>query len=193
MTTEALDEQDTINMAYRAGQLRSQVNELLATNAALRQKLYPGAARRILSAAINTAFMGLLVWFGWFVHDVLSVPALASTPPVVTIQSAPRPTWPMLTQEPYQPAAVAPQAPEPPTDVPVVPSAPQEAAGDVYIIVTPTIEPLPEPGDDGFAASFQEPTCSAMVDYLKGHRCYQRTGQAPLPQPGDSGFAASFK
>lgn len=75
----------------------------------------------------------------------------------------------------------------------------QAAPPEVLIVITPTV--LPEPGAEGFAASFLEPVCSPLLDYLPGHPCYGHVGQtrptpwptSDLPQPGDPGFAESFE
>jgi hypothetical protein len=87
---------------------------------------------------------------------------------------------------PPQEAPAAAFDPLPTVERPEPPPAEQPAPA----VVPPT--PLPEPGEDGFAESFAEPTCSAFNGYLRNHPCYGRAGQPPLPEPGEEGFAESF-
>lgn len=73
-------------------------------------------------------------------------------------------------------------------------NATQEAiAAGAPELAAPEPTALPAPGEAGFADSFQESTCSAMITYLRGHPCYGRADQAPQPQPGDEGFNESFR
>jgi hypothetical protein len=213
MTTDAYTQADDAlaQVAYRAGRYHAQAVALEEKNAALEgeiatltKKLKPSGLRRVWLTCRDTVVFASLVWIGWVGHVVL-----APAQPVVTYTgSAPRPTQERRPPRQEQPQDSAPAPASAPVFADATPeptydneaynataAAVQEEeaapAAEILIVVTPTV--LPEPGQPGFESSFQEPVCSAMITYLRGHPCYGRVGQKPLPQPGDSDFAASFE
>lgn len=133
---------------------------------------------------------------------VFVLPLLVAPPRVMTTQSPlgtadvrPRPT-PSPAPPQSEPASVPLFADEPqptPYDNAAynATAEAESAPAEVLIVVTPTT--LPAPGAPGFEASFAEPVCSPMIDYLRGHPCYGRVGQKPLPQPGSDEFVESFE
>lgn len=189
--TDPDDGYSAANMAYRAGQLAQQNIDLAA-------RLHPPLRRRAGLLIVNIVLFGIAVYCFYLLGRFDRAPLVGSQDlslPTAVIDRRPAPTSDYgvadynRRQEAARTAQEQPQASPLPTAAPVS----QEAAGDVYIIVTPTAEALPEPNDPAFAESFQEPMCSAMITYLKGNPCYGRVNQAPQAQPGSDGFRESFK
>lgn len=180
---------------------------------------------------VQFVLVAVLVFVAWqVIISLLASPAQTQASPAPLGTAAPLPTWAAPASAPDQPSiadynatqearAAALEAPALPA-----PGAPdfaasfeepacsamltylpghrcyqeEEAPADTaYVIITatPVATPVatPAPGEPGFAASFEEPTCSAMIAYLRGHPCFGRVNQPPQPQPGSDDFAASFK
>jgi hypothetical protein len=163
---------------------------------------YPIPTPRIWPV-IQAVCIGVILAAGiLFVLPLLSAPPRTTTnapPPLGTADVRPTPPRQPAPQDAPAPAAVplfADATPVPAYDnraynATAEAAQPEQEPAEVLIVVTPTA--LPEPGAPGFEGSFQEPVCSPMIDYLRGHPCYGRVGQQALPQPGDDGFAASFE
>lgn len=145
-----------------------------------------GAFKAVCYLVIGAALIYAAVAFG-----VFPAPRAAHTLIV------PQPTPALPSPYPTRPAPAAVVVTViAPTDPPAWVSGGGDSAalnGPAYVDNTPTPAPLPQPGQPGFAGTFQEPTCSAMIGYLPGHPCYGRAGQAPLPGAGSSEFKESFK
>lgn len=128
--------------------------------------VYPESGARPLPTAVVT----------------FSQPGMTAPRPVIDRTRGDSPVTSQEGSTGVEPPQVEPTAPPvPPVEQPIVAAPPPDAT------------PLPEPGQEGFEASFQASTCSAMITYLRGHACYGRVNQAPQPQPGSDEFVESFE